>query len=253
MPSILDDIAESLAWDQEVYGPYYHKTYPVDASLVVEEKLNDEVIEREHSEQPVQESVADSVELQEDTAVWTLSKANSLDDLHANYAAFFELPKTSVHPSSKRIYTGPTDAAVALIFNKTIYDENNQLRKVDAYTLLTKMLSAISLPIDSLFVTALSKSQTKADNAEFNEKEVAFFRKQMELLSPKLLLCFNPKILERLAIIQENEEPKRGFHTLASGLKIFYTHSPSHLLEKPELKREAWEDLQAFRKFLDSL
>ncbi len=37
MPSILDDIAESLAWDQEVYGPYYHKTYPVDASLVVEE------------------------------------------------------------------------------------------------------------------------------------------------------------------------------------------------------------------------
>lgn len=252
MPNLLDEIAASLAWDQEVYGTYYHKelenhnlTNETSPSSNQNEAITKEEIVIDKRDETI-------VEHENSIIYWELNDAISLADLHHNFHKYFEIiPSETI--SDKFIYSGKLTAEVALLFNNCIYDNSGQIRRPDAYSLLTKMMAAISQPIDELFISSISRLPKENVNQNLLNKEVDFTLKQLEMLSPKLVLCFNPKVLVRLSVIEANEEPKRGLYQLKNKLKIFYTHSPSLLLEKPNLKREAWEDLQAFQKILASL
>lgn len=252
MPNLLDEIADSLAWDQEVYGTYYHKELekPITASESIPSTKEHEATTKG---EVILDKNSESIAGQENSAIeWELNDAISIADLHQHFYEYFGI-NPSQNVTAKFIYSGKLTAEIALLFNNCIYNKSGELRRPEAFSLLTKMMAAISQPIDELFISSISRLPKENLDQSLLNKEVDFTLKQLEMLSPKLVLCFNPKVLVLLSVVKANEEPKRGLHQLPNGLKIFYTHSPSLLLEKPEFKREAWEDLQAFQKILASL
>ncbi len=61
---------------------------------------------------------------------------------------------------------------------------------------------------------------------------------QVAAISADRVISFSPEIYQNLSVEKENK---------------FLTHSPEELLKKPELKKQAWEDLKQVMKSLGLL
>lgn len=246
MPSLIDQIAQALSWDQEVYGPYYQGQ--VKEGIEIKKPEAVKLDEKKRIEKVVpKEVVVETTVVVEEAAreSWNLNEATSLNELHQHFDEVF-----NIEASQNKIpaFWGNSNATVAVLFNHSLVDEKGNAIDKKAFELLSKMLVAILLPISEQFYTSFKKTEPSIDQSE--QIETDYLLKQLALLNPKMVLCFDELVVQKL----KNTQTKitRGLHQLNNGLKLFFTHSPFILLEKPELKREAWEDLQAFQKLLES-
>jgi len=120
--------------------------------------------------------------------------------------------------------------------------------------LLTKMLAAIGFARDDVYITNILKCRPP-QNREPQEDEMAacepYLRRQLEIISP-LVICALGRIAAHglLKTTTALGVLRKGVHYY-NDIPVAVVYHPAALLRNPNLKRDAWEDLQKMRKLYD--
>jgi uracil-DNA glycosylase len=125
--------------------------------------------------------------------------------------------------------------------------------------LLDRMLAAIGLPRDAVYITNViywrppgNRSPTQAEIAACQP----FLERQIELLKPKIIVFLGGSAARGLLGVKEGVSKLRGrlfVYTTADGTRIpaMVTFHPAFLLRQPGQKRLAWRDLLSLKQKLE--
>jgi uracil-DNA glycosylase family 4 len=168
-----------------------------------------------------------------------------------------------LHASRKQAISGQGDQSAELMFvllsPKPGDDASDILCGGEEHELLGKMLSAINVSIDDVYITSLLKCSVPA-NHTVSRKEIqlcnTYLKQQIQLIKPKLLVilgetairCLWQKNLSLDDYRAMNNEPAFLFESLP----LFVTYSPRELIQQAENKRQAWTDLQRLQRLIES-
>ncbi len=122
--------------------------------------------------------------------------------------------------------------------------------------LLTRMLGAISLTREEVYITNTVKCRPPNNRAPSPEETAAclpFLRAQTALIRPQVILVLGASALKVVLGPDKRITSSRGQWTLSKGVWILPTYHPAALLRDPARKREAWADLCLLRDKLAEL
>lgn len=117
--------------------------------------------------------------------------------------------------------------------------------------LLTKMIEAMGINRDDIYIANIVKCRPP-DNRVPEPDEIAtcipFLMKQIELVSPKVIVCLGKTAVSALLNTQMPITKIRGQFQQLNGIDVMPTFHPAYLLRNPPMKKFAWEDLQSVMK-----
>jgi DNA polymerase len=120
--------------------------------------------------------------------------------------------------------------------------------------LLTKMLAAINLQRDEVYISNIIKCRPPEDRDPLPEEFShcrEFLDAQIEIIRPLVIVCLGPLAINGLLSSPDEMASLRGKTLNYRGIPVIPTFSPSSLLRDPRHKRDAWEDLKRVRRMLD--
>ncbi len=124
--------------------------------------------------------------------------------------------------------------------------------------MLVRMLAAINLPLEEVYITNVLKCSVAADvqpREEYVNACMSYLQRQISATSPELI-CTMGTLAARTLLRQPHSLSKlRGqFHTYLTtdgvNIPLLSTYHPEYLLKNPEMKNATWEDLQEIQKRL---
>ncbi len=122
--------------------------------------------------------------------------------------------------------------------------------------LLTKMLAAISLPRDRVYICNIVKCRPPNNRVPTEEEAAAcklHLRMQTALIRPKVIVLLGATAAKNTLGPEIRITRDRGRWFERKGVWMLPTYHPSALLRDPAKKREAWEDMQTLRDKLMEL
>ena len=122
--------------------------------------------------------------------------------------------------------------------------------------LLTRMLAAISLPRDRVYICNIVKCrppQNRVPEADEREACMGYLRQQVALVRPRVIVCLGSTPTRALLGDQMRITRDRGVWQLKKGVWFMPTYHPAALLRDLDKKRPAWEDFKAIRDKLIEL
>lgn len=134
-------------------------------------------------------------------------------------------------------------------------DEAGYICSGEANDLFSKMLAAINVAIDDVYITSLLKCKVPARHT-VSAKEikhcVTYLKQQIQLIQPKLLIVLGETtircLLQKNMSLDDFREMNTKSQFQIDSVPIFVSYSPHELLQSPEYKRKAWADLQLLQK-----
>ncbi len=126
----------------------------------------------------------------------------------------------------------------------------------NAGQLLTKMLSAIDLSRDEVYITNIVKCRPPQNrNPEQDEIQAClpFLETQLSIIQPRII-CALGKVAANVLLENDNSlgSMRQKFYDFKEN-KLMVTYHPSALLRNPQWKRPAWEDLKMLRRELQKM
>ncbi|HEU4641067.1 MAG TPA: uracil-DNA glycosylase [Gemmatimonadaceae bacterium] len=121
--------------------------------------------------------------------------------------------------------------------------------------LLTKILAAINLSRDEVFIANVLKHRPPGNrNPRPEEVEACrpYLSRQIELVRPKVIVAFGTFAAQTLLETKLAIGKLRGAVHRYHGIPVVVTYHPAALLRNPAWKRPTWEDVQLARRLLDS-
>jgi DNA polymerase len=121
--------------------------------------------------------------------------------------------------------------------------------------LLTKILAAVNLPREQVFITNVVKHRPPGNrNPAPGEIEACtpYLVRQLELIAPKVIVAFGTFAAQTLLNTKAPIGKLRGEVHRYHGIPLVVTYHPAALLRNPSWKRPTWEDVQLARRILDS-
>ena len=122
--------------------------------------------------------------------------------------------------------------------------------------LLTRMLAAISLPRDRVYICNIVKCrppQNRVPEPDERSACMPYLRQQVALVRPKIIVCLGSTPTRALLGDQMRITRDRGVWQLKKGVWFMPTYHPAALLRDLDKKRPAWEDFKAIRDKLIEL
>ncbi len=122
--------------------------------------------------------------------------------------------------------------------------------------LLTRMLEAIRLPRDRVYICNVVKCRPPGNRVPTTEEAEAcriHLRMQTWLVKPKVIVLLGNTAAKNLLDPEIRITRDRGKWTLRKGVWMMPTYHPSALLRDPAKKRESWEDMKSLRDRLIQL
>ena len=122
--------------------------------------------------------------------------------------------------------------------------------------LLTKMLAAISLPRDRVYICNIVKCRPPNNRVPTEEEAAAcrlHLRMQTALIRPQVIVLLGSTAAKNILGPEIRITRDRGRWFERKGVLFLPTYHPSALLRDPAKKREAWEDMQRLRDKLIEL
>lgn len=126
----------------------------------------------------------------------------------------------------------------------------------EAGTLLDKMLGAIELSRDMLYIANIVKCRPPGNRNPESEERAAclpYLIEQIEIIQPKVFLLLGLVAAQTLLQSRETMEKLRMQEHRFLDRPTFVTYHPAALLRNPNWKKPAWADLQKFRDFFQTL
>jgi DNA polymerase len=120
--------------------------------------------------------------------------------------------------------------------------------------LLTKMIEAMGLKREEVYIANIVKCRPPDNRNPFREEATAcidYLKKQIELVSPKVIVCLGSVAATYLLNTEKQISKLRGEFVDFNGIKVMPTFHPAYLLRNPSKKKEAWEDLKKVINFLN--
>lgn len=120
--------------------------------------------------------------------------------------------------------------------------------------LLTKIIEAINLKRDDVFIANVIKHRPPANRNPKPDEIVAcspYLLRQIELVRPKVILTVGNFAAQTLLGTKESLGKLRGQVHEYHGVPLIVTYHPAALLRNPAWKRPTWEDVQLARRVLD--
>ncbi len=127
-------------------------------------------------------------------------------------------------PSMNFFFEGPENATIFII------DSDTGFFKGKSGELLTKILKAMKLSPDSVFIC--------------NADDLELVHEKIKTISPEIIITLGTKAGQALLQIKRPLEQFRGKFHEYNGIKVMPTFHPSLLLKHPEYKRQVWEDMK---------
>lgn len=121
--------------------------------------------------------------------------------------------------------------------------------------LLTKILEAIDLPRDKVFICNVLKHRPPGNRNPLPEEVEAcspYLIRQLELIKPKVIVAFGTFAAQTLLNTKTSLGQLRGLIHQYHGIPLIVTYHPAALLRNPAWKRPTWEDVKLARRILDS-
>ena len=122
--------------------------------------------------------------------------------------------------------------------------------------LLTKMLAAISLPRERVYICNIVKCRPPRNRVPTPEEAEAcklHLRNQTALVRPKVIVLLGATALKNTLGQERRITRERGRWEQHKGVWMMATYHPSALLRDPAKKPEAWEDMKSLREKLREL
>ena len=122
--------------------------------------------------------------------------------------------------------------------------------------LLTKMLEAIQLPRDRVYICNVVKCRPPGNRVPTPEEAEAcriHLRMQTWLVRPKVIVLLGSTAAKSVLDPEIRITRERGKWTVRKGVWIMPTYHPSALLRDPAKKPVAWEDMKNLRTRLIAL
>ncbi|HAC14558.1 MAG TPA: uracil-DNA glycosylase [Bacteroidetes bacterium] len=123
--------------------------------------------------------------------------------------------------------------------------------------LLTKILEAINLPRDQVFIANILKHRPPDNRNPLpaeRKRSLPYLLKQIDLINPKLILCLGKVSAETLLGKSSSMKDMRGsFHKFSDKYELLVTYHPAALLRNPNWKRDTWDDVKVLRNRYDEL
>jgi uracil-DNA glycosylase family 4 len=134
-------------------------------------------------------------------------------------------------------------------------DETGKPFVGQAGQLLTKILAAVDLTREEVFITNVVKHRPPGNrNPSPGEIEACspYLVRQLELIKPKVIVAFGTFAAQTLLNTKTPIGKLRGEIHRYHGIPLVVTYHPAALLRNPSWKRPTWEDVKLARRILDS-
>jgi len=134
-------------------------------------------------------------------------------------------------------------------------DETGKPFVGQAGQLLTKILAAVDLTREEVFITNVVKHRPPGNrNPAPGEIEACspYLVRQLELIKPKVIVAFGTFAAQTLLNTKTPIGKLRGEVHRYHGIPLVVTYHPAALLRNPSWKRPTWEDVKLARRILDS-
>lgn len=121
--------------------------------------------------------------------------------------------------------------------------------------LLTKILEAINLKRDEVFIANVLKHRPPGNRNPLPEEVIAcspYLIRQIELIRPKVILALGSFAAQTLLETKLTIGKLRGQIHRYHGVPLVVTYHPAALLRNPSWKRPTWEDVKLARRIFDS-
>jgi DNA polymerase len=168
-----------------------------------------------------------------------------------------------LHTTRKQAVLGRGNLSAALMFvllsPDESADESGVLCAGEPFDLFSKMLGAINISIDDVYITSLLKCHVP-DLHTVSASEIhhcnAYLQQQISLVQPSLIVALGSTAvrcalqkdvdLDKLRDEVNTVDVSNSFRF--EGVPLFVSYSPHELLRKVENKRKAWADLKMIQQ-----
>jgi len=128
----------------------------------------------------------------------------------------------------------------------------------DAGNLLNKMLKAINIEREKIYITNVVNyrppNNRKPEPSEINRYS-EYLKEHISIINPKILILMGSTAMEALLGSNKRISKERGqwkeVIIKQKNYKTIVTFHPAYLLRKPDQKKFSWEDLKIIRKEID--
>lgn len=255
-PDLLNDIIQFLENEQEIYGPFGVKsqqTLSVPKEQTGTEEKNKHSSSVAHKPKEVTESQKPApLSLEE-----KLEQCSALMDLKSLCEVSDQL-KTDLDGTNLVFGVGNPHADLMIVGEAPGFNEDQQGEPFvgAAGQLLNKILKAIDFDREDVYIANILKHRppdNRNPTPKERQKSLPFLLRQIELISPKIILCMGKVSGTTLLDREQALKHMRGKFYPFHGAELTVTYHPAALLRNPKWKRPAWEDVQAVRKRYDKL
>jgi len=151
---------------------------------------------------------------------------------------------------------GPGDARLVVVGEGPgrTEDETGRPFVGRAGELLTKILGAIDLPREQVFICNIVKCRPPENRTpQFDEVAacVPYLYRQIEMLKPKVILAMGSTAAQTLLNSKQSLGAMREKLHRFRGIPVIVTYHPAALLRNPNWKRPTWDDVRIARRLLD--
>lgn len=135
-------------------------------------------------------------------------------------------------------------------------DEQGRPFVGEAGQLLTKILSAIQLSRDEVYICNVLKHRPPGNRDPLPDEVIAcqpYLLRQIELVGPKVILALGRFAAQTLLQTTTGIGALRGKIHRYHGVPLIVTYHPAALLRNESWKRPTWEDVKLARRVLDAV
>lgn len=260
-PDLLDDLIQFLENEQEMYGSF-------SVNVGVKSKRTLSVPKEQHASEENRNNVeaekkntevkpSPKPEPKPLTLTELLEQCQNLDQLMALCGKSEQL-KTDLEGTNLVFGTGNPNADLMIIGEAPGYNEDQQGEPFvgAAGQLLNKILGAINFDREDVYIANILKHRppdNRNPTDEERHRSLPFLLRQIDLISPKVILCVGKVSGTTLLGKDQSLIEMRGQFYPFRGAELTVTYHPAALLRNEKWKRPTWEDIQAVRKKYDEL
>ncbi|HJR34492.1 MAG TPA: uracil-DNA glycosylase [Gemmatimonadales bacterium] len=120
--------------------------------------------------------------------------------------------------------------------------------------LLTKMIEAIDLERDQVFIANVVKCRPPQNRKPLPDEIAAcspYLERQIGLIRPAVLVALGATAAEAMLGVKRSLTDLRGRVHSYRGIPLVVTYHPAALLRNPNWKKPTWDDIRIARQLLD--
>jgi len=196
---------------------------------------------------------------------WQLRNSEKLQDAESDVSNDESWPqletsiqqcnKCPLHKTRQQTVMGRGSQSAELMFVLLSPDANDN----EANALFAKMLAAINVSINDVYITSLLKCNVPA-NHTVSPGEIKhcndYLKKQIQLMQPKLVVVLGETaircLLQKNLSLDDFRVMSNEAGQLIESVPLFASYSPQELLQQSDNKRKAWSDLQMIQNIIQS-